>query len=59
MSRRASKWFVIGAFIFIFGLGLIGSYALVNVAETALDRPEIPADTTTNTTRPDSTDEGR
>jgi len=58
MSRRASKGFVIGAFVFIFGLGLVGSYALVDVAETALDQPEIPADTTSDTAIADTTDEG-
>lgn len=61
MSRRASKWFVIGAFVFIFGLGLIGAYALVDVAETALDQPEVPAETDTSatetTTLPDTTGE--
>ena len=57
MSRRASKWFVIGAFVFIFGLGLVGAFVLVDVAETALDQPAMPSetDTTSETATPSDT----
>jgi hypothetical protein len=44
MSSRASKAFVIGAFLFIFGLGTVGSILLVDVAETALNREPIAPD---------------
>jgi hypothetical protein len=46
MSNFASKALVIGAFLFIFGLGTVGSYFLVNVAETALDREPAVQDST-------------
>lgn len=55
MSNFASKAFVIGAFLFIFGLGTVGSYFLVNVAETALDRDPAVQDSTANIgERPDA-----
>ena len=44
MSSRASKAFVIGAFLFIFGLGTVGSILLVDVAETALDQEPVAPD---------------
>lgn len=44
LSNRASKAFVIGAFVFIFGLGTIGSMLLVGVAETALDQDPVAPD---------------
>jgi len=44
LSNRASKAFVIGAFVFIFGLGTIGSILLVDVAETALDQEPVAPD---------------
>jgi len=53
MSNTSSKLFVIGAFVFIFGLGTIGSILLVDVAETALDQ-EAGMQDTTQTTAPDS-----
>ncbi|NBC87493.1 MAG: hypothetical protein GVY25_15005 [Bacteroidetes bacterium] len=53
MSNTSSKLFVIGAFVFIFGLGTVGSILLVDVAETALDQ-EAGMQDTTQTTPPDS-----
>ena len=44
LSSRASKALVIGAFVFIFGLGTVGSILLVDVAETALDREPVAPD---------------
>jgi hypothetical protein len=53
MSNTSSKLLVIGAFVFIFGLGTVGSILLVNVAETALDQDAVMQDTTQAAT-PDS-----
>lgn len=48
MSSRASKAFVIGAFLFIFGLGTVGSILLVDVAETALEQDPVAPDSVVN-----------
>jgi len=53
MSNTSSKLFVIGAFVFIFGLGTVGSILLVDVAETALEQ-EAGIQDTTRATPPDS-----
>ncbi|PEN14025.1 hypothetical protein CRI94_08240 [Longibacter salinarum] len=53
MSKRASKMFVVGAFVFIFGLGTVGAFLLVDVAETALDQSPAAQDST-QTATPDS-----
>jgi hypothetical protein len=50
MSKRASKVFLTGLLVTVFGLGLVGSYFLVDVAETALDQPPAVDTTVTDTT---------
>ena len=50
MSERTSKVFLTALLVTVFGLGTVGSYFLVDVAETALDQPPVVDSTATDTT---------
>lgn len=49
MSKRTSKIFLTALLVTVFGLGTVGSYFLVDIAETALDQPSMNDSTATDT----------